>query len=57
MDHQLNDIEYEDAKIINNQIAFYWLDNKIVTCKWDNIVPPDFESDDIFLINVEALAI
>ena len=50
MDHQLNDIEYEDAKIINNQIAFYWLDNKIVTCKWDNIVPPDFESDDIFLI-------
>jgi hypothetical protein len=57
MDHELNNIEYEDAKIINNQITFYWLDNQIVTCKWNNTVPPDFESDEIYLINIEALSI
>ena len=55
MDHELNNIEYEDAKVINNQITFYWLDNQIVTCKWNNTVPPDFESDEIYLINIEAL--
>ena len=54
---EINDFGYDNSKIINDLMVFYWLKNKIVTCRMMNSEKPFFSSDDERLIYVNGLEI
>ena len=45
MKYQLNGIPYINGKTIPDLLYFYWLDNKIISCKWNNPINPDMISN------------
>ena len=55
MEFELNGFKLIDGKIIPNLLYFYWLDSKIISCKWKNPVNPWMCSDNRNFLCINGL--
>jgi len=57
MEYSINGIKSSHGKVIYDLIAFYWLNSRVVTCKWKNTNKPDFWSNNKYFLYIEGLLI
>ena len=57
MEYQLNGKNYSNDKIIPDLLYFYWLENKIISCKWKHPVNALMFSDNQYFLNINGLRI
>ena len=57
MKYELNGRTRKTSKLITNLLYFYWLDNKIVSCRWKNPEKANMSSNDKGFLAIPGLLI
>ena len=54
---KISDKNYKEVKQINNEMIFYFLDDKLVKCKYNHQIKPRMSSNDEWFLYTEGIAI
>ena len=57
MEFKFNGFDCINGKLISDLLYFYWLDNKIISCKWKHPESAFMGSDDECFLIINGLSI
>ena len=55
MNYKLKGSIFRDGKVMKDSLIFYFIDSKIISCKWSNKVNPTIASDKNNLFYTQGL--